>query len=223
VRQIVVTNTCNDDSQVLLSSNSNCVEETWIMKSELHDGVKTFTVPVSLVTKQAEDKIKLSVFACRFDGCVYEKELTIPYRTKITYADKVKVYDRYEWTYEWNDEIYHVQEVLLVLPAKETSKVKLKVRCDKRELHIPTTEDNRASCRESREFTNADYQYVETDELGNVYNMRIESVTNNISIEDSGSVELEFIFFDKQNNVAHTVLHRPVQKEEVSKNEEKSL
>lgn len=220
VRQIVVTSSCDkSDSTVLMFSNVNCVEQTWINEFEMESGVKTFTIPVSFTTKNTEDAINLSVYACRFDGCVYETNLAVPYKEQIAFADQVEIYDRYEWEYEWKDNIYHVQEVLLSFPYKDIKKVKLRVRCDINGLYIRTTEDDRATCNNRREYTNPDYRDPETDELGNAYNLLIESVTKDSIIENSGAVEMEFVFIDKRNRVAATLYHRPVQEEVIDEDE----
>lgn len=221
VRQIVVTNSCSESgSKVLLFSNSDCVEETWVIESEMESGIKTFTVPVSLITKEAEDSVDLSVYACRFDGCVFESNLVLPYKEQISFADQVEIYDRYEWIYEWNNNIYHVQEVLLDFPYKDIKKVKLRVRCDVSGLYIATDDDYRATCHNRREYSNFDYRNVTVDDNGNTYNLLIESVTRDSVVENSGAVELEFVFVNKRNGVAATLYHRPVQEEVFDEDEE---
>jgi hypothetical protein len=211
VRQIVVTTSCEaSDSEVLLFSNTTCEEETWIIQSETNSGIKTFKIPLAINTQNEEDVIGLSFFACRHDGCVFEDTVSISYKDKITFADQLEVYDRYEWEYEWNDRIHHVQEVLLYFPYKDIRKIKLRAYCDTSGLNITTTEDNRVTCNERREYSVVNFRDYETDEEGNVYNLRIESVTTDKIVENSGAVELEFMFFNKKNR-AHTVYYRPVQ------------
>lgn len=213
VRQIVVTSACADDNfETLLMGNSSCSEEVWLTQSTMNNGVQTFVVPVAVDTKQEEGDVKLSVFACRYDGCVFETDLSIPYKEKITFADQVHIYDRYEWTYEWDGDIYHVQEVLVDFPYYDVRIVKLRVRCDVPGLYISTDEDNRLSCNERGRFSNVDFRNPKTDEQGNTYNLVIESVTRNISKDDAGSVELEFAFVDKHNGITF-MYHRPMQKE----------
>lgn len=216
VRQILIMTDCRDNElSPIFNNNTTCESQTWVYGADLQDGIKTFTLPVQVSATENSGEVGFRIFACRFDGCVLETELDLPFKTDVEFTDLVKIYDRYEWTYEWDDKIYHVQEVLLSFPHKDIQKVNLVVRCDGGGLSIATTEKNRVTCGGKRRYSNLYYRNEETDEVGNTYNLKIESVTKNISVEQSGSVEMEFTFTDKRNQVVSTIYYRPVQKEEI--------
>ena len=212
VNQLLLVVDCSDlDGTLKLFSNLNCTEQNWLYLSEEIDGVKTFNVPVSYITDEEVDSIKIDVFACRFNGCHLEDDISLRYKNEKTFADDVKIYDRYEWQYEWDDRIHHVQEVLLNFPYQEVQYIKLRVRCDSTGLYINTNEDERITCNSKRRYSQPDYRDFITDEQGNVFNLRIESVTEDIQEDEVGKVELEFIFLGKNNSVIYTAYHRPVQ------------
>lgn len=219
VRQILITNSCAD-SAVILLDNTKCATNTWVVDANLNSGIKTFTVPAKLVTNKDEDIMQLSVIACRFDGCVMETEIELPYKSEIDFSDQVSIYDRYEWTYEWNDRKYHVQEVLLNFPYKDIKEVELRVRCEEGQLYIATNEDDRATCNNRRRYSNIDYRDFETDDQGNEYNLRIESVTEYLPDYPVGLVDMEFKFIHKRNHVVALINHYPVQLDDLAEEDE---
>jgi len=194
---------------------ASCQNDTWVFSAEELNGIKTFTVPISFVASNYEKvTVEVDVFACRYNGCRHEQTTMVVYKNNQSFADKITVYDRYEWEYEWNEKIHHVQEVLLAFPHKDVRKIKLRVLCDVRHLWIQTTENDRATCSSRRTFTPPDFKRVQTDENGNVYNLRIEAVTNNIQVEDTGAMEMIFTFIGWQNQILHEVAHRPTQRDQ---------
>lgn len=214
VNQILISTDCTDIDGLLFLNERECSNAYWLSSFKEKDGLRTFSLPLRLATDMERTKIPVSFHACRFNGCQFEDKLNIPYKNKITFADQVKVYDRYEWTYEWNNNTYHVQEVLLSFPAKEIRKVKLNVKCDARGLYIRTDEELRATCNSKRDYSQVDFGDEEIDEQGNIFNLRIESVTDNISEEQVGAVKMMFSFVNWQNRVIHELVHVPLQLEE---------
>lgn len=214
VRQIVITSSCeNLTSKILTFSNSECKPETWIVDSKLSNGVKSFTLPLSYISKKDEDIVKLSVYACRFNGCVFEDDFEILYKKESVFSEVVDVYNRYEWEYEWKNQVYYVQEVLLNFPYKDVKWVYLDVDCDNNKLYIETTEDDRATCNQRRKFTKSDFRSYTKDDQGNVYNLRIESVSNKMIVEETtDAVELEFSFIGYNNQIIDKLYHRPLKK-----------
>ncbi len=214
VSQLLLVVDCSDyDGSLRLFSNSECSELNWLSSYEEINGVKTFKLPVSYISDEEKETLELDIFACRFNGCHFEKDISFKYKDEKTFADDVKIYDRYEWIYEWNDRIHHVQEVLLDFPYRDVKSIKLRVRCSETGLYITTNEDNRTTCNSRRRYSQPDYRDYETDEQGNTFNLRVESVTNNIQDDKVGSVELEFVFYGYNNRVLYTAYHTPLQRD----------
>lgn len=214
VAQILVSIDCSDVDGTLFVRERECSDEYWLSEYDEKDGIRTFKLPLRLSTPLDNTKFRVSFHACRYNGCQFEDKITVSYKDKITFADQVKIFDRYEWQYEWNDNTYHVQEVLLNFPFKDIRKVKLRVTCDVSGLYIRTDEELRATCNSKRDYSPVEFGAVETDEMGNVYNLRIESVTDNITKDQVGSVKMLFTFINWQNRVVHELTHIPIQLEE---------
>lgn len=220
VSQLLLTSTCNQFDGTLKIMTRDCQDKVWVSEFEEENGIRTFSVPVRFDTSEQTALFEIDVFACRYNGCQHEKTIELKYKNKVTFADQLRIYDRYEWEYEWNDNVYHVQEVLLNFPFENIRKVKLRVTCEGKGLYIRTDEEERATCYSRRDYSQVDFGEIQTDEQGNVYNLRVESVTDNITQEESGFVKMEFTFFNWQNRLVHTAYHTPVQKEEVGEESE---
>ncbi len=224
VSQIMILSKCSEVIGVLTLGQSNtCVEKTWVSKYTEANGVRNFSIPVGYTSEELEASLNFSAYACRYNGCMFEKNFSIQYKDKLSLADTLRIYDRYEWTYEWDNKIYHVQEVLLSFPYKDVRRVKLIVRCDVAGLYISTEDDNRATCNNRRSYGQPDFRDYTTDDQGNAFNLKIESLTKNIQEENVGAVTMEFTFIGKQNQVIYKTTHKPIQLdvEEEEEDEEK--
>jgi hypothetical protein len=88
------------------------------------------------------------------------------------------------------------------------------VTCDESGLYIKTTEEDRATCYSRRDYSPVDFGDENTDDEGNVYDLRIESVTDNIQPDQAGAVIMHFSFMDWQNRVIYETTYRPEQRNE---------
>lgn len=210
--QLLIETDCSEGG-LLLGDTSTCLDHQWYTASELHNGVRTYTIPMKVLTDSEVEQFSVSVRACRFNGCDEGIVVPINYKQAQTFGDTVEIYDRYEWEYEWDGDQYHVQEVLLSFPHHEVKKIKTRVRCDVTGLFTDPQEEHRLGCSTREQFTAPDYQDTRVDEEGNIYNLLLESVSRNFSADDVGKIEMEFVFFGKTNSVIHTAYHRPVQLE----------
>jgi len=219
VTQLVLVTDCAEGNMYTFDSDV-CATETWTMNSvQEGDWTAIFTVPVS-VDSDAETEVSFEVYACRFNGCMYEGDVTIANKPSREYVDDVSIIDRYEWQYEQGDNMIHEQEVLVSVPLDGLHRITLEVECEDTSLYLPTYSDERVGCGQDYRYSQPDFRDEETDELGNVYNMLIYSVSKNIQEEDAGSVTLNFEFFDLKNKSLGTLVHIPEQLEVVEEDTE---
>jgi hypothetical protein len=153
----------------------------------------------------------VSVYACRFNGCVKTSPLVLSYKSSRSFVDDLVIKDRYEWVYEWDGRRHHVQEVALAFPAEMVRSVRVRVRCDVPGLYIDTVEDTRVTCNSKRKISPPLFRTPVTDKEGNTYNLVLETVTDDITKEEVGELELELTFIGPQGQILHKAFHRPVQ------------
>lgn len=216
VLQLLLQHSCREAADApRLAKQSECMDSLWVLAPEVVSGVVTFTIPVEFANHGYETlSTEIDVYACRYNGCQFEKTTTVTHKKTKIFADDLVIFDRYEWEYEWEGKTYHVQEVLLHFPDNEIRRVKLHVTCDAKGLYIKTTEDDRATCYSKRQFSPFDFGDEQIDEEGNVFNLRIETVTDNIQAKDAGKLLMEFTFINKQNSVIYETAYRPLQRED---------
>lgn len=212
VDQIALTRTCSVlNRQLTLLNNSGCATTTWILPTSEKDGVRQFAVPVGFVAgTRADTEQSLEIVACRFDGCRQESKATVVYRPERTYADEVVIKERYNWVYDWNNKTHAVQELLIGFPIKDIRAVRLQLLCEKRSAYIATTERDRLTCGSKRLLTRGDFSKPKTDKEGNVYNLRIEIVTNATVDASTTGINLRVDFLDMRNRYFSELQHKPI-------------
>jgi len=213
VTQLVLVADCSEGDIRTFGSNV-CATETWIMNSvQEGDWTSVFTIPVSIQSDTSID-LSLDVYACRFNGCMYEGDVAIANKPSKEYVDDVAIIDRYEWQYEQGDNKIHEQEVLISVPLDGLHRIGLDVTCTFTKHYLRTYSDERTGCSQEYRYSQPDFRDEKTDELGNVYNLLVYSVSKNLTAEEAGSIAMTFEFFDLKNKSLGTLVHVPQQFEE---------
>lgn len=200
--ELVLTLTCDEDT-VLLGSNHICVEEFRTDDFTESGGVRTFAIPVYASTTKLS-KARLEVSACRFNGCVKEEKITLELIPEKRLIDGVRITDRWEYDYEWDDELFHVQEVMVSVPADDLSYMKVGLDCDDIALFKDTDDIKRVSCNVERKLRRIHFGTEESDDYGNTYNVILQVfVAGGVYPQGStdGQVTLEFRFVKRDNSV----------------------
>ncbi len=211
VSQLVLETVCEKDNSLLFGKAKKCLTYTFVSEYVEEGGIRTFTVPVSYLGTKNGAELDVILYPCRFNGCFAEEAATFKYKSFREFADDLKIYDRYEWVYDWDGDTYHVQEVLLNFSSKEIKKIYVSVRCEAKGLYISTDQDHRYTCNQKRRIAEHNFRKEEIDEQGNKYRVLLESVTRNIQKENVGKVVMEFRFMGANNKILHIAEHRPVQ------------
>lgn len=209
VESLVFKTDCsNVDSQLSIDA-SYCRSTVEVTNFIENDGVRTFEVPLVVRTNDKKTDVEMTVSACRFNGCVIEEKFNFSYKITKEFTDKVDVKDRWEFEYEYEDELFHVQEVLVAFPAEDIRRVKARLLCSENALYRDTDDAERIACQGRRTFTRGYFDDVVTDDYGNEFNLMIQLMMSEVRPEGGAYVELELTFTTFANKT-YEVAHSPV-------------
>lgn len=208
VTQLFIQQNCSNTVFLVYEEqdNSICRSGIWLMAPSDDDGVVTFTIPVSYSQPSIND-VELSVSVCRFNGCEEVKQVVVTYKDVKEFIDSVSVTNRYAYEYEYDDEVFLIQEFLIDLGGQSVRRIKAVIRCEDSSVRNRASEKQRVGCSENKKISRSLIDYDQTDDQGNVYDLLLEFTAEVTDVEFEQQITVELDFTDMSNRT-HSLVHR---------------